>query len=271
MINYQQYYYNACIRKSVIAFGAVFNNILIKRKDQNGIIVETLKVPINYSSSKKYISRLQNRPEVNEVPVAITLPRMAFQMRNIYYDTDRKLQPTQQFRSLATQGGQQTSFVPVPYNIDMELSILAKNQDDGLQIIEQILPQFHPALTVTIQMVAENQEEKDIPIVLNSIGLIDEYEGDYTDRSYLEWTLNFTIKTYIFGPVTTGKDIRKVIVDYNSNILSPLSTEIHYEAEVESTSVPPIDRDDIDPLNDPYRIVETISEKSEDDDYFAVN
>ncbi len=267
--NYQTYYYNSCIRKTIIAFGAVFNNIIIKRT-QNGDITETLKVPISYASSQKYISRLQSRPEVNEIPFAMTLPRMSFQMKSLYYDTDRKLQPTRIYRSFTAGQRAQASFVPVPYNIDIELSILVKNQDDGLQIIEQILPQFHPSLNVTIQMTRDVNEEVDIPFVLKSIGYRDEFESDYTERSYIEWILNFTAKTYIFGPLTEAKDIRKTIVDYYTNIITDIPSSVTITDEVISTEDPPKNREDIDPKVDPYRIETIKYELFEDDTYFGL-
>jgi hypothetical protein len=153
----------------------------------------------------------------------------------------------------------------------MSLSILAKNQDDGLQIIEQILPLFHPALNVTIQMVQETLEEKDIAIVLDSIALTDDFEGDYTQRNYLEWNLNFTVKTFIYGPVTSGKDIRKVIVDYHSNVQITDQEVARYEVTIRSTDVPPKGVEEIDPTTDSFVIVEDTYERHEDDAYFVPN
>ena len=115
---------------------------------------------------------------------------------------------------------QYSQFMPVPYNLEIEMAILSKNQDDGLQILEQILPNFHPALNVSIVVIDETKEERDIAIVLNGIGYTDDYEGDYTTRRTLIWTLNFTVKTYLFGPVSAQRDIRKVVLDYRSDIVN---------------------------------------------------
>ena len=109
--------------------------------------------------------------------------------------------------------------MPVPYNLDVELSIISKTQDDGLQILEQILPNFHPSVNVSIEVIDETHEERDIAIVLNGVDYTDEYEGDFSHRRTLIWTLNFTVKTYLFGPVDVQKDIRKVTLDYRSDIV----------------------------------------------------
>ena len=136
------------------------------------------------------------------------------------------------------------------------MSIIAKNQDDGLQILEQILPNFHPSLNVSIEVIEETKEERDIAIVLNNVGYMDDYEGDFSTRRTLIWTLNFTVKTYLFGPVNAQRDIRKVVLDYRTKIVDR-PAEVRYTAEVQSTETPPVPRDEIDPLTDPYKVVET--------------
>ena len=153
----------------------------------------------------------------------------------------------------------------------IEMAIIAKNQDDGLQILEQILPNFHPSLNVSIEVIDETHEERDIAIVLNGVGYTDDYEGDYSQRRTLIWTLNFTVKTYLFGPVDVSRDIRKITLDYRTDIVRR-PAEVRYTAEVESTDKPPKPKDEIDPSKDNYKVVEKFEDLFGDDqDYFGLD
>ena len=163
-----------------------------------------------------------------------------------------------------------SQYVPVPYNLNVELAVIAKNQNDGLQIIEQILPSFHPSLNISIEVIEETHEERDIAVVLNSINYVDEYEGDFNQRRLLLWTLNFTVKTYLFGPIDIQKDIRTVKLDYRSDI-KRRAAEIRYSATVESTEEPPKPKEEINPDTDPYEIVETREDvHASDSDFFGL-
>ena len=209
----------------------------------------------------------------------ISLPRISFEIKGLNYDSTRKLTPTQMARTVPKEGSdadgrpvQYSQFMPVPYNLEIEMAILSKNQDDGLQVIEQILPNFHPSLNVSIVVIDETKEERDIAIVLNGIGYNDDYEGDYSTRRTLIWTLNFTVKTYLFGPVSAQRDIRKVILDYRSDIVKR-PAELRYTAEPYSTLTPPVPRDEIDPTQEgTYKIVETFDDiYAGDQDYFGLD
>ena len=163
---------------------------------------------------QKFLARLEQQPELNRA-VQITLPRMSFEMTNISYDPTRKSGITQTFK--ASDGTNlRKVFMPVPYNIGFELNILVKMNDDALQIVEQILPFFQPSFNLTIDLVDSIGEKRDIPIVLDNISFQDDYEGDFSTRRALIYTLSFTAKTYLFGPVadTTDGLIKKVQVDY---------------------------------------------------------
>ena len=274
-----QYYYHQIFRKSIIAFGTVFNNILIKRKQSNrkGDPIETLKVPCQYGPIQKYLAIIAAEPDPARQAMQITLPRISFEIKGLHYDGSRKLVPTQFSKTVPPKGKdadgrpvQYSQFLPVPYNLDVELNIISKNQDDGLQILEQILPNFHPALNVSIEVIDETQEERDIAIVLNGVGYTDDYEGDYTQRRTLLWTLNFTVKTYLFGPVDAARDIRKITLDYRSDIVRR-PAELRYSAEVESTDSPPVQRDEINPTTDNYKVVEQYQDLlSDDQDFFGL-
>ena len=272
-----RYYYHQIFRKSIISFGTLFNNIVIKRKNETGNL-ESLKVPVAYGPTQKFLAMIAAEPIPARQTTQISLPRMSFEIRGLSYDGSRKLVPTQFAKSRPQSGTdesgkpvQYSQFMPVPYNLDVELSIISKTQDDGLQILEQILPNFHPSVNVSIEVIDETHEERDISIVLNGVDYTDEYEGDFSQRRTLIWTLNFTVKTYLFGPVDVQKDIRKVTLDYRTDIVRR-NAELRYTAEVQSTETPPKPRDEIDPTTDPYKVVEQYEDiYSQDNDFFGLS
>ncbi len=225
------YFYNKAINKTVVAFGTLFNNIQIRRFDDNNNPVSVLKVPLAYGPTQKFLARLEQNPS-GDRKIAITLPRMSFEMVSIDYDPTRKASTIQTFKSAKTSDGTESRrvYMPVPYNIGFELNIMAKIQDDALQIVEQILPYFQPSFNVTVNMIPEIGEKRDIPIVLNRVGFRDDYEGDYSTRRLLIYTLNFTAKTYMFGSIPQDDQglIRKVQVDYATDALMSAKREVRY-------------------------------------------
>ena len=278
---YGRYHYHQIFRKSIIAFGTLFNNIIVKRKDpkrKEKDALESYKVPCLYGPYQKYLAMIASEPNAARQEMQISLPRISFEIKGLNYDGSRKLVPTQFSKTVPPDGSpktgqpiQYTQYLPVPYNLEVELAIISKNQDDGLQILEQILPNFHPSLNVSIEIIDETHEERDIAIVLNGVGYTDDYEGDYSQRRTLIWTLNFTVKTYLFGPVDVSKDIRKITLDYRTDIVKR-PAEVRYTAEVKSTDKPPKPRDQIDPARDNYKIVETYQDLFDDDqDFFGLS
>ena len=147
----------------------------------------------------------------------ITLPRLSFEIGGIEYDSSRKVSPTQKIKFKKDADENKNAFMPVPYNIGFELAIITKNQDDGLQIIEQILPIFQPHYNLPVKLLSAMKEIKDVPVVLQSIDYEDDYESDFTSRRAIIYTLRFTAKTYLYGPVTEHKIVRKAKVDYYSS------------------------------------------------------
>ena len=212
------YYYHEILRKTIIAFGTIFNDIHIRHRDGAGKESSDMRVPLAYGPMQKFLARLEQQPDLNRA-VQITLPRMSFETTNIAYDATRKGGITQTFK--ATDGNKlRKVFMPVPYNIGFELNILVKLNDDALQIVEQILPYFQPSFNVTIDLVNVIGEKRDVPIVLDNISFQDDYEGDFATRRALIYTLNFTEKTYLFGPVADTPEglIKKVQLDYHTNM-----------------------------------------------------
>jgi len=211
------YFYHEITRKTVIAFGTLFNDIYVRHEDGAGNDISELKVPVSYGPRQKFLARIQQQPELNKA-TQITLPRMSFEISSIQYDPTRKSGITQTFK--AKDGEQMKKvFMPVPYNLGFELNILTKLQDDGLQILEQILPFFQPGFTLSVDLVKSIGEKRDIPMVLQSITQQDDYEGDFATRRALIYTLQFTAKTFMFGPIADTPEglIRKVQLDYYSD------------------------------------------------------
>jgi hypothetical protein len=206
-----EYFYNEILRKTIISFGTLFNNISIKHTNSSDDVISTIKVPLGYGPTEKFLARLQQSPDLDK-SIAITLPRMSFEFTGLTYDSSRKLTTTQTFIAKDSNTGTETKkmYMPVPYNMQFELSVMSKLNDDILQIVEQILPYFQPSYNLTISLVDSIEEKKDIPIVLENITMQDDYEGDFSTRRVLLYTLRFTAKTYLFGPVSSAtKDIIK--------------------------------------------------------------
>ena len=211
------YFYHEILRKTVIGFGTLFNDINIRHRDASGTSFSNLKVPLAYGPIQKFLARIQQQPDLNR-EVALTLPRLSFEMTGLQYDPSRKTGVTQTF--LATQNGNAKKvYMPVPYNVTFELNIISKLNDDSLQIIEQILPYFQPSLNITINLISSIGEKKDVPVVMESITQNDQYEGGFDSRRLIIHTLRFTAKTYLFGPVAESTDglIKRVDVDYYTN------------------------------------------------------
>lgn len=208
------HYYNEAIRKTVIAFGTLFNNIEIQKVDPTvGTTLEVEKVPLAYGPKQKFLTRLEQNPEVGR-KVAITLPRLYFELTGVEYDAQRKTSPIQKFRAVISDEGSEVKvqYVPVPYNLSFELGIIAKSQDDGLQILEQILPYFQPNFNVTLNFIPDMNEKRDVAIILNNISHEDDWEDSFSQRRSITWTLSFTAKSYIYGPYSNNGIIRKATI-----------------------------------------------------------
>ena len=191
-----QTFHHNTIRKYVILFGTIFNNIYVTRQDSAGETIQTFKVPLSYGPKEKYLARLEGNPDLDN-KVAVTVPRIAFEMTTLQYDPDRKLNSLN--RKVKNNKSQ---YQPVPYNMTFQMSILVKNAEDGTKIVEQILPYFTPEWTASVHLIPSMEDDPwDIPIILNDISTEDTYEGNFETRRAIIWTINFTMKGYLFGPV----------------------------------------------------------------------
>ena len=210
-----QQFYHETMRKVVVAFGTMFNDINLVRTNNAGAVIQTMKVPLAYGPKQKWLARLQEDPNITK-KVAVTLPRIGFEIQTISYDSTRKLNSIQKLKKVNSSAQGKTmsqQFMPVPYNMDFQMAIMAKNSDDALQIVEQILPFFQPDYTVTLNDNTAMGTTRDVPIVLTNVGYEDNYESDMITRRAIIYTLDFTAKFYLYGPVTDQKVIKTVQVD----------------------------------------------------------
>jgi len=209
-----QQFYHETMRKVVVAFGSIFNNIHLVRKDGTGTIIQTMKVPLAYGPKEKFLVRLREDADLTK-QVAVTLPRIGFEIKNLDYDATRKLNRVQKFKKVKGAKADQldTQYMPVPYNLGFELYVMAKQSEDALQIVEQVLPYFQPDYTVTINDMSDMGIKRDIPLVLNSVSYEDSYEGEFTTRRAIIYTLVFTAKFYLYGPVSSSRVIKTVQAD----------------------------------------------------------
>ena len=203
------YFYNEVFRSVIIGFGTLFNGIEIRHKDGNDTDFSTIQVPLAYGPTQKFLARMQQEADLNR-PVQMTLPRMSFEFTDLSYDPSRKVTQTQTIVTETPDGTTKKTFVPVPYNMTIQLSIMTKLNDDMLQIVEQILPYFQPAYSLPIKFLGNLNEVKYVPVNLDNIQMEDDYEGNFDTRRALVYTLTFTSKTYVYGPVT---DVSSSIID----------------------------------------------------------
>ena len=217
-----EHFYHKKIRNTVIAFGTIFNNVNIKRLDSSGNPVQNIKVPLSYSPKEKFLARLDAQQDLtgDDSKVAITLPRMSFEVTGYSYDGSRKLNKNQKITKVTTNADttkMNSQYMPVPYDVNFGLSVYVANSDDGLQIIEQILPYFQPDYTVTMIESSTMDTKRDIPIVLNNVDYEDSYTGSLTSSRRIIYTLSFTAKIYLFGPISTSAVIKTVSADLYSD------------------------------------------------------
>ena len=214
-----QTFYHQTIRKYVVLFGTLFNDLNIQKKDSSGNVVSRQKVPIAYGPKQKFLQRIRQDPTLTK-KVAVQLPRMGFEMTGMIYDPIRKINTTQQFLNRPSasqgQGTLRKMFAPVPFNFDFQLFLFVDNAEDGTQMLEQILPFFTPEFNVTLNILPEMDIALDVPIMFNSASLEDSYDGDLTTRRTMIWTLDFFMKGFLYPDIKGGgKIIKSVVVDFH--------------------------------------------------------
>ena len=223
------HFYNEGLRKLTIAFGQLFNNIVLQNTSSTGAVTKRIRVPLAYAPKEKFIVRLEQQANLQDDRAgSITLPRLGFEITGLSYDATRKLNKMNKtIRVKESEEGKKHNFnfTPVPYNINFSLYSFTATAENGLQIVEQILPFFQPEYTVTMNVVPELNIKRDIPIILNSVNYEDTYNGEFTQRRAVIYTLSFTAKTYLYGPMSNQKVIKNVQSDLGASTDSPLTRE----------------------------------------------
>jgi len=240
-----QTFYHSVLRKTIVAFGSLFSNIKIERTSVGGgefgapeEVVQTIDVPIAYAPKEKWLVRLDSDPTL-ENNVYGVFPRLSFEITGLNYDPSRKVSRLNKMVCVGTDSTREQMMAPVPYNIDISLYVISKTQEDCLQIVEQIFPYFTPDFTVSITVVPEMNVQQDIPIILNSVNIQDDYDGDFQQRRFVTYTLNFTLKVNMFGPVSGSGIVNKVIV----NTINPDTGAVFssYNAEQTVPTIPVVE------------------------------
>jgi hypothetical protein len=211
-------FYHGIIRKCIVVFGTLFSNIKIERKvgdSVTGNTTQTIKVPISWTPREKWMRLLEEVPSEDDKGIMTKLPRMGFQISGYSYDSTRKVGKMNRI-ACAKNGEMFSTIAPTPYNIDIELNVITKTYEDGLQIIEQILPYFQPEFTLSIKAVPELNIVQDVPIILNGISIEDQWDGDFTEKRFIVHTLNFTMKTNLFGAVRDTNWIERALINFNN-------------------------------------------------------
>jgi len=223
------HFYNEGLRKLTIAFGQIFNNIIIQNTSSTGAVTKRFKVPLAYAPKEKFLVRLEQQANLQrDRAVAVTLPRLGFEITGLSYDSTRKINKMQKLiRVKDGETGKKMNYnrSPVPYNISFSLYSFTATAENGLQIIEQILPWFQPEYTVTMNVVPELDIKRDIPIILNNVNYEDTYNGEFTQRRAVIYTMNFTAKTYLYGPMSNQGIIKTAQADLGADTDPKLSRE----------------------------------------------
>lgn len=256
------HFYHRSIRKVVVTFGTLFNDLELVRFSKNGTPKERFKVPLSYGTKEKYLTRITSDPNLTK-SIATVVPRIAFTLDSISYDSSRKQMTTlRNFATNPTNTGTNSQYVPVPFDFKFSLSIFVRNTEDGTQILEQILPFFTPDFTVTVDFIPEMEHKYDVPIILDAVNSNVEYEGDMSTTRLIVWDLEFTAKAYIWPPVNTSSSglIRAVNARLNTpkDGVQETTFNANNYTQVANINIVPI------PLNaepdDEYGFAETITE-----------
>ena len=231
-------YYNQVIRRYVVMFGTLFNDIIVQRFNKAGQRIQALKVPIAYGPKEKFLVRITQDPELTNQS-QVSLPRMGFEMTGMSYMPERKLSSTQRrVNTVGTTGSNNSIkavYTPVPYDFNFSLSVFVKNADDGVQILEQILPFFTPEWTTTLKIIPEMNIKHDVPTVLQSVTTEDAYDGDFETRRSLIYNLDFLVKGYIYGPVKKSGIIKRTMVDF----INSANTSLQQGTRIEKITITP--------------------------------
>jgi hypothetical protein len=220
---HNQHFYHGLIRKYVVAFGNIFNSIHIVRYDLNGIETFREKVPLAYGPKQKYLYRTEQNPDLNE-RFAIKLPRISFEMVEMRYDATRKTPSTNKLKTdVIVNQSKDYQYNAVPYEFLFDVNIMAKNTEDALQMVEQVVPFFTPDYTMTINAIPDLNIKLDIPVIINAITSEDNWDTGFNERRDIVWNLSMTLKGFLYAPTRKSKIILEAdwdISGFDNNIMS---------------------------------------------------
>lgn len=238
-------FYHGTLKKYVVLFGTLFNDIWVNRTDSEGNVKQSFKVPLSYGPREKFLARIEGMDQDLDPlhqPFAITLPRMGFEITSYNYASTRKLPTINKFVNVngTDKDKKYFQYNPVPYDITFSLSIFVKNMEDGTQIVEQILPYFTPEWTTTVQLIENPDITLDIPLVINDISQDDVYEGSFEERRALIFTINFTMKGYFFSPNKKKEVIKLANVQlYDSTLFDDIQDSVNQTSPASRVTVSP--------------------------------
>jgi len=234
-----QNFYWGLTRKYVILFGSIFDDIWIDRVDANGVSQKTIKVPLQYGPKERYLTRYIQNPDLLR-EVSMVFPRMSFEITGIRYDADRKKNTIGQYAAInSSTNTMYTQFNPVPYNFDITLSIISRNTEDALRIVEQIMPFFTPQWNTTLNLIPEMNYSINVPIILNTVNAVDTYASNFEDKEWVIWEMTFTIKGELWGPVQNSSQIKEVIVNSYASPSGNISSYVGTTSPQEIIDVQP--------------------------------
>lgn len=218
------HFYHGLIRKYVVLFGSLFNDIYIERVDAAGVTQRTIKIPLQYGPKERYLTRYQANPDLQR-DVSMVFPRMSFEITGISYDADRKLNSIGRIPSTTTNANNlATQYNPVAYNFDITLSIISRNTEDAVRIVEQIIPYFTPQWTETLELIPEMNVNIDVPIIIKSVNTVDTYAGNFESKEWVIWEMQFVLKGQLYGPIKRQAQIKEAIVNA---FIPPANTSVN--------------------------------------------
>lgn len=249
-------FYNQHVRKSIVAFGTLFKNVVIVRKDKDKKTQQIIKVPLTYGPKEKFITRSRDESIDLNKDILGQAAKMTFEISGFQYDPTRKLNVINRVNTVAEGVGKYRQYTPVPYNIGINLYILTTLQEDALQIIEQILPYFGPSFNLSVNMVPEMGIKQDIPVVLNSVQVNDNWDTQFNQNRQIIYTLSFSIKLNFHGPIAGRIDTEKHFDGDGTNKkqIKKVQTNLPNEDEAVLVNINPIDAEE----NENYEIEEYI-------------
>lgn len=207
-------FYHQSLRRYIIMFGNMFNDLVVRRYDSAGNNIQAIAVPLAYGPKEKFLVRITQDPNLDQ-QVAIQLPRMGFEMTTLNYDGTRRLQGlNRNVRVVSDENKLDFNYMPVPYDLQFNLYAYVRNADDGAQILEQIVPYFGPEWTNAVRVIPATNITIDVPTILNTVSIEDTYEGDFETRRALIYTFDFTVKAYFYGPVRRQGVIKRSQIDF---------------------------------------------------------